>query len=777
MAPPVQVPVTPGNAKDLHTMSRRFMVVNHTISFEDARTIIGALYESGAITYAVVAQEMGELGNTPHVHMYIIMKGRIRGVTCRGILERGVSATSVAPAVPGFGKGKVGHIEACWADDAANIKYAQKENNFIVFGEDPVEAIKTARAEREADKHDVYEEAMELAKNKQIHKIKGALQIRHWKALHDIANYVERPTENLDYQPGVWIWGPVRTAKTTTAQRAFPGYYFKQQNKWWDLYQGEAVVIIDELDPEHAKTLKGALKVWADPSVFSIETKGGSMSIRPEFIIVTCNMSIDEIYRNGTKAGEIDAAAMHKRFREIHFDTYRKYGAGQLRRMIENVPRFTLDETDDDESPPSDPDGAATATGMNLHQESRFEMMARRAEEAREALKATRPGSELPEPPHKRHSALSSRGPSFRPDPLPKLFTKEGLPHITTEYGHDQRSPPESVVMGGSESESEVREPSQDTRKQEEEYDAQGREESDARADAYFESEYGEPDTPEGVNTQPMPQRASESPRPRPSFEGDESGDEETEASPYTAHVESEATESARGESKRSRTSFQEQQSQKKKEHQAKVRAARASLKEQNRFGTTVSEDPIPEPQAGKVPKHKVKQHTSETRASMSQARAHLADMEQRREAAEQMRAAAEEAEAQAQAAKRAEDAQKAEDAKKAAAAAEAEAKAQEAREAEAKRPAAPGVPEAASAGDDVPLDNDSSEDERDRAHAAKPGVNRKKFYSRSRAKTENPNETDEVPVHVHRATSWAPATDGMPDRERSAPPAPAIEP
>lgn len=46
-------------------------------------------------------------------------------------------------------------------------------------------------------------------------------------------------------------------------------------NKWWDGYQGQENVIMDDIGQEH-KCLGQQLKIWADRYACVLETKGGA---------------------------------------------------------------------------------------------------------------------------------------------------------------------------------------------------------------------------------------------------------------------------------------------------------------------------------------------------------------------------------------------------------------------------------------------------------------------------------------------------------------------
>ena len=96
--------------------------------------------------------------------------------------------------------------------------------------------------------------------------------------------------EDLPELNNLWLWGPPGCGKSTTARRLCNDiFYPKLMNKWWDGYQGEEVVIIDDFEKD--SHLGHHLKLWADHFSFLGETKGGMIRIRPKRIIITSNYS------------------------------------------------------------------------------------------------------------------------------------------------------------------------------------------------------------------------------------------------------------------------------------------------------------------------------------------------------------------------------------------------------------------------------------------------------------------------------------------------------
>jgi len=111
---------------------------------------------------------------------------------------------------------------------------------------------------------------------------------------------------------GIWIYGISGCGKTTAANRAFPNAYLKPLNKWWDGYQDEDVVILDDMDVFH-RDLTADIKHWADFLPFIAEIKGRSVYVRPTKFIVTSQYSIREIWNEDEKSFE----AINRRFTSI----------------------------------------------------------------------------------------------------------------------------------------------------------------------------------------------------------------------------------------------------------------------------------------------------------------------------------------------------------------------------------------------------------------------------------------------------------------------------
>jgi hypothetical protein len=92
------------------------------------------------------------------------------------------------------------------------------------------------------------------------------------------------------------------------ARAKWPGAYLKDITKWWDHYNDQPAIIIEDLDPDH-KYLARQLKIWSDRYPFSPEHKGSYLPpIRPKHVIVTSQYAPEEIFTHE------DSQAIRRRF-------------------------------------------------------------------------------------------------------------------------------------------------------------------------------------------------------------------------------------------------------------------------------------------------------------------------------------------------------------------------------------------------------------------------------------------------------------------------------
>lgn len=117
----------------------------------------------------------------------------------------------------------------------------------------------------------------------------------------------------------LWIWGMPGSGKTYYATTTYPNHYIKLQNKWWDGYNGEEVVILDDLND---KSMGYYIKIWADNYKCKGEIKNGTIPLEFKMFIVTSNYMPRAIF----KEDPILQLAIARRFKFITIrGTYPSY--------------------------------------------------------------------------------------------------------------------------------------------------------------------------------------------------------------------------------------------------------------------------------------------------------------------------------------------------------------------------------------------------------------------------------------------------------------------
>lgn len=221
--------------------------------------------------YLVYGEEVGESG-TPHLQGFVAFDGMKRLAGVRKIL----------PAA---------HWEVAKGTAEQAAMYCKKDGKFVERGEVP------SRKRAGAAEIERWDEAREAAKKGRFEDIPSDIFIRYYNSLHKIAADAQPKPESLPTLDFWWFCGPTGSGKSLAARTENPDYYIKNINKWWDGYQDQPCVIIEEWDPTYSY-MASFLKQWADHHPFAAEVKGGSRCLRPARIIITSNYSITDCFPN-----------------------------------------------------------------------------------------------------------------------------------------------------------------------------------------------------------------------------------------------------------------------------------------------------------------------------------------------------------------------------------------------------------------------------------------------------------------------------------------------
>lgn len=269
----------------------------------DAIDTLTALFVGGTITYAIAGHEIAPTTNTPHLQMFVQFAVRKRLQSVRkyfpNVYARPMESTPEAAS-----------------------RYCMKDGEFTEMG-----SLKS----RSTTVHCKWRKFAEQAAEGKFDEMDPGMYVRHYTTAKKLRCEIpEADSTPLPKPAGIWVWGVPGTGKTTTVTNAFGGCFLKEPNKWWDGYEAQEVVVIDEFAKDFPQDIKRLIKVWGDRLPFTAESKGISHKIRPKLVIITSNWSIEQVFTD-----PIDIAAMRKRYFTIHFEKFRHFTEEQLVNIID----------------------------------------------------------------------------------------------------------------------------------------------------------------------------------------------------------------------------------------------------------------------------------------------------------------------------------------------------------------------------------------------------------------------------------------------------------
>jgi len=270
------------------TMAQRNWLCTLNNPEASGETYLKGLYEHTGATYVCGQLEKGSEG-TPHLQFFVNFQktARISKIT---------------------GYDKRVHCEAVKVNNGADT-YCMKTDTRVEgpweFGERP---------HKRNSKVD-WDLIKAQAQSGDLDSIPGQIFVTHYPKLKQIAKDYMRLPEPTPHLKGIWFVGQSGCGKSKLARERYPDHYPKTCNKWWDGYQGQQAVIMDDFDPKIAQVMGSQkLKVWTDHYPSILETKGGGVAALYKWFIVTSQYSIEECFPDPE-----DQEALKRRFKVVRF--------------------------------------------------------------------------------------------------------------------------------------------------------------------------------------------------------------------------------------------------------------------------------------------------------------------------------------------------------------------------------------------------------------------------------------------------------------------------
>lgn len=213
-------------------------------------------------TYLVMGLEKGKKG-TSHLQGYIYYSNAHRGSTIKELMPRA-------------------HIEAAKGSHEQNRKYCTKDGLYFEFGTIPQQG-------KRSDLDDIRDMINNKVPMQQIAQQHFGSFIRYSKGIERYQSLMF--TERTTKPKVIWVYGPTGSGKTRYATSISSSFYIKDHTQWWDGYQQQDVIVIDDFDGRWP--FRDLLRLL-DRYPYRGQYKGGYIAINSPYIVITCDRSIDE---------------------------------------------------------------------------------------------------------------------------------------------------------------------------------------------------------------------------------------------------------------------------------------------------------------------------------------------------------------------------------------------------------------------------------------------------------------------------------------------------
>lgn len=265
-----------------------------------------ALQRAPSVRYLVMGKEVAPTTGTPHIQGYVFFE-----------LQKTFSAARTwFESVLGHARA---HVEMAYANALANCKYCMKDADPSNQGYERGERPKSDREKGEDEKVRAKRNLEALIDNRieDVDLDVVAHQLRNYEygaaALKRARRSAPKALDGV--LDNVWVYGPRGSGKDTyvRGQLAERPHYLKSLEPYWDKYDDEEDVYIEDIDREALKVTR-LLKIWADRYPFDGRRMYGlgQCIIRPKRIWVTSQYHPKDLFNKE------DAEAIIRRFRIVH---------------------------------------------------------------------------------------------------------------------------------------------------------------------------------------------------------------------------------------------------------------------------------------------------------------------------------------------------------------------------------------------------------------------------------------------------------------------------
>lgn len=229
------------------------------------------------IKYIIVGKEVGEQG-TPHLQCFITWANCKTESACRKKLP------------------KRAYVRFMYAHSTPTqcVEYCKKDKDI---------AYEAGSPPRQGERNDLKTVIKEVKEGKSIKQMTDANILKNYQGLKYAQELKKIYEPQRNWKPDViWYYGKPGCGKTHRAREILYEqaddpcnvYIQTKKNQWWEGYDGEEYVLIDDLRGDFA-TFSDLIKL-IDRYPYRVETKGSSRQFLAKVIIITSPFPPDRVY-------------------------------------------------------------------------------------------------------------------------------------------------------------------------------------------------------------------------------------------------------------------------------------------------------------------------------------------------------------------------------------------------------------------------------------------------------------------------------------------------
>lgn len=232
-----------------------------------------ALGKSSDVRYLVFGRELCPTTGRQHLQGYIQFRNARRFNAVRGILPAG------------------SHIELAKGTPSQNRKYCVKDGDYEEFGTTP----SAANSGRKLDERlaAVFTALQDGESHMELAREQPGLYVRFHAGIMRTAEIL-RSNPRTDRPTVYWFYGPTGSGKSRAVYDRFPGAFFKPPGQWWDGYDHQPVVCLDDFRPEDFPY--HYLLRLLDYYPLLVQVKGGFRQFNSGIVCVTCPCRPSDLY-------------------------------------------------------------------------------------------------------------------------------------------------------------------------------------------------------------------------------------------------------------------------------------------------------------------------------------------------------------------------------------------------------------------------------------------------------------------------------------------------